>query len=242
MIHHRDIPFEEAKKMGALMFFGDKYGDKVNVVQFGDYTMEFCGGTHVKNSSQIGLFKIISESSISSGVRRIEAITGAGVEKYINSQLEHMKQFSQRIDELLDTKKKLEKEISELRLKEKLGQIDSIIAQSSSVNGINVYKSIVKAENVDEIKSMGDELRNKIKSGVGVLFSVIDEKVSIVCVVSDDLIKDKKLSAGKIVGEIAKLVGGGGGGKNHLATAGGKDIANVQTALSKVEEVVAKFL
>jgi alanyl-tRNA synthetase len=242
MIHHRDIPFEEAKKMGALMFFGDKYGDKVNVVQFGDYTMEFCGGTHVKNSSQIGLFKIISESSISSGVRRIEAVTGAGVENYINSQLDHMKQFSQRIDELLDTKKKLEKEISELRLKEKLGQIDSIIAQSSSVNGINVYKAIVNAENADELKSMSDELRNKIKSGVGVLFAVIEEKVSIVCVVSDDLIKEKKLSAGKIVGEIAKLVGGGGGGKNHLATAGGKDIANVQTALSKVEEVVAKFL
>jgi alanyl-tRNA synthetase len=242
MIHHRDIPFEEAKKMGALMFFGDKYGDKVNVVQFGDYTMEFCGGTHVKNSSQIGLFKIISESSISSGVRRIEAVTGAGVEKYINSQLEHMKQFSQRIDELLDTKRKLEKEISELRLKEKLEQIDSIIAQSSSVNGINVYKAIVKAENVDELKSMGDELRNKIKSGVGVLFSVIDEKVGIVCVVSDDLIKDKKLSAGKIVGEIAKLVGGGGGGKNHLATAGGKDTTNIPASLSKIEEVVEKFL
>ena len=92
------------------------------------------------------------------------------------------------------------------------------------------------------LKSMSDELRNKMKSGVGVLFSVIDEKVGIVCVVSDDLIKEKKLSAGKIVGEIAKLVGGGGGGKNHLATAGGKDTANIPAALSKVEEVVGKFL
>ena len=240
--HHRNIPFEVAKKMGALMFFGDKYGDKVNVVQFGEFSLEFCGGTHVQNSSQIGLFKIISESSIASGVRRIEAVTGAGVEKFINSQIEKLRHSDERIAELLEAKKKLEKEISELMLKEKLGQVDSILAQSSTVNGVNVYKSVVKTGNVDELKSMGDELRNKIKSGVGVLFSVIDEKISIVCIVSDDLIKEKKLSAGKIVGEIAKLVGGGGGGKNHLATAGGKDTANIPIALSKVEEVVGKFL
>ncbi|OGU39097.1 MAG: alanine--tRNA ligase [Ignavibacteria bacterium RIFOXYB2_FULL_35_12] len=240
--HHRNIPFEVAKKMGALMFFGDKYGDKVNVVQFGDFSLEFCGGTHVQNSSQIGLFKIISESSIASGVRRIEAVTGLGVERFIDNQIEKLKHSDDRIAELLEAKKKLEKEISELMLKEKLGQVDSILSQSSQVNGVNVYKSIVKTGNVEELKSMGDELRNKIKSGVGVLFSVIDEKVSIVCVVSDDLIKEKKLSAGKIVGEIAKLVGGGGGGKNHLATAGGKDVANIQAALSKVEEVVGKFL
>src|SRR3970040_369160 len=185
--------------MGALMFFGDKYGDKVNVVQFGDFTMEFCGGTHVQNSSQIGLFKIVSESSIASGVRRIEAVTGSGVEKFIDSQIEKLKHSDDRIAELLEAKKKLEKEISEFMLKGKLGQIDSILSQTSSVNGVNVYKSIVSAGNIDELKSMGDELRNKMKSGVGVLFSVIDEKVSIVCVVSDDLIKEKKLSAGKLL-------------------------------------------
>ncbi|NWF90460.1 MAG: alanine--tRNA ligase [Ignavibacteriaceae bacterium] len=239
--HHRNIPFEVAKKMGALMFFGDKYGDKVNVVQFGEFSLEFCGGTHVQNSSQIGLFKIISESSIASGVRRIEAVTGSGVEKYIDSQIEKLKQSDERIAELLEAKKKLEKEISELMLKDKLGQVDTLLRQSAQVNGINVYKGTVTSANVDELKSMGDELRSKIKSGVGILFSVIDEKVSIVCVVSDDLIKEKKLSAGKIVGEVAKLVGGGGGGKNHLATAGGKDVANVQAALSKVEEMVGKF-
>lgn len=240
--HHRNIPFEAAKKMGALMFFGDKYGDKVNVVQFGDFTIEFCGGTHVQNSSQIGLFKIVSESSIASGVRRIEAVTGLGVEKYINSQLEKLKHYDERIAELLETKKKLEKEISKLVLKEKLEQVDSILKQVSIVNTVKVYKSIVTSGNVDELKSIGDELRKNIKSGIGILFSIIDEKVSIVCVVSDDLIKEKKLSAGKIVGEIAKLVGGGGGGKNHLAIAGGKDAAKVQNALSKVEEVLGKFL
>ena len=242
MIHHRNIPFEDAKKMGALMFFGDKYGDKVNVVQFGDFTMEFCGGTHVKNSSEIGLFKITSESSIASGIRRIEAVTGAGVEKYIHSQLEHMKQFSHRIDELLETKKKLEKEISELKFKDSLGQLDHILSLHSVEKEIKVYKGKVHADNMDELKSFGDELRNKMGSGVGVLISQIEDKVGIVAVVSDDLIKEKKLSAGKIVGELAKLVGGGGGGRPHLATAGGKDVSGIPTALSKVEKVVGSFL
>ncbi|MBK9097047.1 MAG: alanine--tRNA ligase [bacterium] len=242
MYHHRNIPFEEAKKMGALMFFGDKYGDKVNVVQFGDFTMEFCGGTHVRNSSEIGLFKIISEASIASGVRRIEAVTGAGVEKYIQSQLEHMKQFSHRIDELLDTKKKLEKEISDLKLKEKLGQLDHILSLHSEEKGIKVFKGRVHADNMDELKSFGDELRNKMGSGVGVLISQIEDKVGIVAVVSDDLIKEKKLSAGKIVGELAKLVGGGGGGRPHLATAGGKDISGIPSAISKVEKIINAFI
>jgi alanyl-tRNA synthetase len=242
MIHHRNIPFDEAKKMGALMFFGDKYGDKVNVVQFGDFTMEFCGGTHVKNSSEIGLFKITSESSIASGVRRIEAVTGAGVEKYIHSQLEHMKQFSHRIDELLETKKKLEKEISDLKLKEKLGQLDHILSLHSVEKEIKVYKGKVHTDSMDELKSFGDELRNKMGNGVGVLISQIEDKVGIVAVVSDDLIKEKKLSAGKIVGELAKLVGGGGGGRPHLATAGGKDVSGISAAISKVEKVVGSFL
>jgi alanyl-tRNA synthetase len=240
--HHRDTPFEEAKKMGALMFFGDKYGDKVNVVQFGDFTMEFCGGTHVHNSSEIGLFKILSETSIASGVRRIEAVTGAGVEKYIQTQTEHLKSSEQKIEELLDVKKKLEKEIAELKTKDNLGQLDHILSLSSEEKKIKIYKGKVHAENMDELKSFGDEMRNKIKSGVGVLLAQIEDKVGIVAVVSDDLIKDKKLSAGKIVGELAKLVGGGGGGRPHLATAGGKDVGQIVTALTKVEKIVGSFL
>ncbi|MDY0083048.1 MAG: alanine--tRNA ligase, partial [Ignavibacteriaceae bacterium] len=131
LIHHRNTPFDEAKKMGALMFFGDKYGDKVNVVQFGDFTMEFCGGTHVHNSSEIGLFKILSESSIASGVRRIEAVTGAGVEKFIQSLQEQLKSSEKKIDELFDSKKKLDKEIAELKMKEKIEQLDHILSLSS---------------------------------------------------------------------------------------------------------------
>ena len=236
--HHRNIPFEEAKKMGALMFFGDKYGDNVNVVQFSDFSLEFCGGTHVNNSSQIGLFKIISESSIASGVRRIEAVTGLGVEKYIQNQILELKNADEKIARLNDEKKKIEKELSEFKLKEKLGGIDTVINNPTDANGISVYKGRVDVNNMDELKSMGDELRSKIKSGVGVLISAIEEKVGIVCVVSDDLIKDKKIMAGKIVGELAKIVGGGGGGRPHLATAGGKDISKIDEALNKVEEFV----
>jgi len=240
--HHRNIPFDQAKKMGALMFFGDKYGDKVNVVQFGDFTLEFCGGTHVKNSSEIGLFKITSESSIASGVRRIEAVTGTGVESYIDDQLNLLRNSKEKIDLLLEDKKRLEKEVAELRLQDKLGQLDHILALTSEVSKIKIYKGKVAADNMDELKSFGDEMRNKIESGVGVLVAQVDNKVGIVAVVSDDLINTKKLSAGKIVGELAKLVGGGGGGRPHLATAGGKDVAQISTAIGKVEEVVGNFL
>jgi alanyl-tRNA synthetase len=236
--HHYGIPFEEAKKMGALMFFGDKYGDNVNVVQFGDFSLEFCGGTHVQNSSQIGLFKIISESSIASGVRRIEAVTGLGVEKYIQNQLQELRNADEKISKLLDERKKIEKELSDFKLKEKLGGIDSIINNPIDSNGMNVFKGRVDANNMDELKSMGDELRDNIKSGVGVLISELEGKVGIVCVVTDDLIQSKKIMAGKIVGQIAKIVGGGGGGRPHLATAGGKDVSKIDDALGKVEEIL----
>ncbi len=239
LTHHRDTPFDSAKKMGALMFFGDKYGDKVNVVQFGDFTMEFCGGTHVKNSSQIGLFKIVSESSIASGVRRIEAVTGAGVEKFIKEQEDRIQKSEVRINELQDEKKKLEKELADLKLKEKLGGIDVIVSSPQEVNGIKIFKGKVSASNMDELKAMGDELREKMKSGVGVLISEIEDKVGIVAVVSDDLIKEKKILAGNIVKQVAQIVGGSGGGRPHLATAGGKDVSKIDEALDFVGNAIS---
>jgi alanyl-tRNA synthetase len=238
MHQHRDTPFEEAKKMGALMFFGDKYGDKVNVVQFGDFSMEFCGGTHVKNSSEIGLFKIVSESSIASGVRRIEAVTGYGAEKYIREQEEKLKKAEHKIEELSDNVRKLEKEIAEWELKNKLGGIDDIVNSPIDAAGITVYKGRVEAKNMDELKLMADQLRNKIKSGVGVLISNFGEKAGIVAIVSDDLLKDKIIAAGNLVGQVAGIIGGGGGGRPHMATAGGKDVKKISEALDEVEKIV----
>jgi alanyl-tRNA synthetase len=240
--HHRSVPFEQAKKMGALMFFGDKYGDYVNVVQFGEFSMEFCGGTHVKNSSEIGLFKIISESSISSGVRRIEAVTGVGVEKFIQEQLNKIHQSEEKILELTETRKKLEKEISEFKLKENLSQLPKVLEKPTQLNNVLLYSGRVNVSDMDELKSFGDELRNKMKTGVGLLASEIDGKVGLVCVVSDSLIKEKNISAGKIVGDVAKILGGGGGGKPHLATAGAKDVSKIGEALKQFEQIVGKYL
>jgi alanyl-tRNA synthetase len=242
VIHHRSIPFESAKKMNALMFFGDKYGDKVNVIQVDDFSMEFCGGTHVNNTSQIGIFKIISESSIASGIRRIEAVTGRGVDLFIKQQLMEIKSKEERINQLVEDKKKLEKDVAELSLESKMEVISEILGEPRSEYGIKIYKGRVEAANMDELKVLGDELRSKMKEGVGVLISQIEDKVGIVCVVTDKLIKENKLSAGKIVGEIAKLVGGGGGGRPHLATAGGKDVTKIDEAIHKVEEIVEKFI
>jgi alanyl-tRNA synthetase len=240
--HHRNIDFDNAKNMGALMFFGDKYGDKVNVVQFSDVSMEFCGGTHVTNTSQINIFKIISETSSASGIRRIEAVTGAGVEKYIEEQESRIKLAEEKYEHLLEQKKKVEKELLDMNFKTKLGQISALADNYAEIRGVNIYKSKIDADNMDELKQFGDELRNQISNGVGVLISKIEDKVGIVAVVSDELIKEKKLSAGKIVGEIAKLVGGGGGGRPHLATAGGKDVSQIYPALNKVEEIIEKFI
>jgi alanyl-tRNA synthetase len=228
--------------MGALMFFGDKYGDKVNVVQFGDFTMEFCGGTHVRNSSQIGLFKIINESSIASGVRRIEAVTGFGTEKYLNQQLNNLREQDEKYQRLVDENKHLEKEIAAFKLQSKLGQLNSIISNPSNLKGINIYKGRVNAENMSEFMSLGEDLRNKIAHAIGTLISEIDGKASILTVVTDDLIKEKKLNAGKIVGELAKLVDGKGGGRPHLATAGGKNTSKIEDVLLRNEEVINQFV
>ncbi len=304
--HHRNIPFDEAKKMGAMMFFGDKYGERVNVVQFGEFSKEFCGGIHVKNTHEIGFFKIRTESSSASGVRRLEALTYDYAKEYLTLQ---NKTYRERIeyaydiideiqaihDELkeaspftieeslgLDTKLRkyedipeipstiitaeLKKEFSEqlarftalenyiLELSEKRkliekvrskfavqsagSQMETLIANAHLINGFKLVVSKIESENIDSLKSLGDSLREKIGSGVGLLASIIDEKIALVCVVSDDLIKTKNLQAGKIVGIVAKQLNGGGGGKPHLATAGGKDVAKLDEVLKNFSEVV----
>jgi alanyl-tRNA synthetase len=241
LVHHRNIPFDEAKKMGALMFFGDKYGAKVNVVDFGPFSREFCGGTHVKNSAEIGLFKLVSESSIASGTRRIEALTGRGIERWLYEQISKYDELSRERERTEEEKRKLEKEISKLKLTQRAGEAKSIATTARQIDGTNIRLAAreVKASSADELKSFAEMLQQDIGDGqIVVLGATFDNKVSLISVVSDDLIKSKKLHAGKIVGAVAEIVGGKGGGKPNFAQAGGKNPDRLSRALAEAENIV----
>ncbi len=245
--HHRNIPISDAKKMGALSFFGDKYGDHVNVVQFGDFSKEFCGGTHVGSTGMIGFFKIVSESSIASGVRRIEAISGPLAERTLRAEHEiherlksllncRSEEVFSKVENLSQRKKELEKELAQLNLKLVTSKLDEILFNATKVNGIRVVASEIELPDGVELKEVADTLRLKMKSGVGVLATVRNESVSFVCIVTDDLVN--RYHAGTIIKEVAKIAGGSGGGRPHLATAGAKDPGKIHDALKSL----SKFL
>jgi alanyl-tRNA synthetase len=236
--HHRDIPFEQARNMGALMFFGDKYGDRVNVIRVDEFSMEFCGGTHVGNTSEIGLFKIVAESSIASGTRRIEAVTGFGVEAHIARLHAQLAEQQGRADELLDRVKSLEKELAKASLRQTVGQLDDLVEKAIDWEGAKIVIGRVAVSDGEQLKSLGDSLREKLGSGIGVLAAALGDKVSLVCVVTDDLIAGRKLNAGAIVGILAKRLGGGGGGRPHLATAGAKDVEKLDEVLREAPAII----
>jgi alanyl-tRNA synthetase len=294
-----DLPIEKARRIpNVKMFFGDRYGDVVRVVFMDEaFSVEFCGGTHVKDTGEIGLFKIISESGIASGVRRIEAVTGDGLRRYIEGQMLAGKVTDEQIAKLLAEKQALEKELglssregavpppgplalpggiltaesieriergirareeaagklgketadlrkelSRLRVREGASSIDGLVSGGTVIDGSLLVTAQVSAASMDELKSLGDALRARLKSGVGVLGAVIDGKPALVCIVTDDLITGKGVQAGRIVGEVATALGGGGGGRPHLATAGGKDAHKLGSALQSVEGIVRTML
>ncbi|HEY9165473.1 MAG TPA: alanine--tRNA ligase [Candidatus Kryptonia bacterium] len=245
LLHHRNIPYEQAKKMGALAFFGDKYGDKVNVVQFGDFSMEFCGGTHVRNTSEIGIFKVTSESSIASGVRRVEAVTGTGVEHVISDLKSQIQEKEKESEELSERIKALEQELNDHRYKIAVDRIEQLIREGNGrteIDGVKIFCAHIDVSSDEELKELADHVRSKSIASVIVLGSRIRDKVSLVAVVSAAAIGEKKLHAGKIVGEVARKVGGGGGGRPDFATAGGKDQSKIDEALKSVPEIVRQYL
>jgi len=246
LVHHRNIPFEEAKKMGALMFFGDKYGARVNVVDFGPFSREFCGGTHVANTAEIGLFKFTSESSIASGVRRIEAVTGRGIEQWLLEQERKHSELSREYEALESERQKLEKELSKFRLEARRDEMKRLAsaAQPLDGTGMRVIAAEIVARDAGEIQSLGEMLRDELKLGaVAVLGAKLaEDKVSLVAMVSDDLVKEKKLKAGELIGKIAEVVGGRGGGRPQLAQAGGKFPERLGEALQNVERIVRESI
>ncbi len=254
VIKHDGVPFDEAKRMGALAFFGDKYGDTVRVLEIPNFSIEFCGGTHLDNVGQIGLLKIVSESSVASGIRRIEAVTGKGAEELFRKEFNELQSLKQmlnaqseaeipsKIEKLMEERKALEKQIEKLRGEIALTQLDGILSQAEEIGGAKILATEVSASNADELRLMGEALRGKMKSGVALLASVIDGKVSLVATVSDDLIATKKLQAGKLIGDVAKVLQGGGGGKPQLATAGGKDASKLPEAIDLFKSLVQNNL
>jgi len=233
----REMPIDEAKAMGAMALFGEKYGDVVRVVTVGDgWSRELCGGCHVKNVSQIQFCKVVSESGIGGGVRRLEAVTGSGVIRHMQEVQE--KQADAQ-EQLRGRVKELEKELEQLRAKLAAGETDTLIGKAKEVAGIKVVAGTAPVATMDDLRNMTDAIRDKIGSGVVVLGAVAGEgKVNLVAAVTRDLMG--KVHAGNLIKGVAQICGGGGGGRPDMATAGGKDPAKLGEALNAVVRLVSE--
>jgi alanyl-tRNA synthetase len=244
-----NVAIEEAKKLGAMALFGEKYGDKVRVVTFDQsYSVELCGGTHVKATGQIGLFKIVSESGIAAGVRRIEAVTGKKAEQFVNNHIETLNaiksQFKnannvvQAVASIIDENSKLHKELEKLIKEKSTGMGEALFNEAEKVGDVLFISSKIDMD-VNSAKGLAHSLRSKADNVLVVLAMEKGGKVNLVVGVSDVLIKSG-IHAGNMVREIAKFVQGGGGGQPHLATAGGKDAQGIEKAFSAAKAFVAK--
>jgi alanyl-tRNA synthetase len=236
------LSLEDAQKNSHIkMFFGDKYGDVVRVITMDEkFSQELCGGTHVRSTAEIGIFKIISESSIAAGVRRIEAVTGKGVEKYIKELNTKLSEKESQYEALTEQLHKLDKELKTIGLEKVKNSSEDWIKNASNINGISLVAVEIKAENIEQMRQIAENLRNRLrKMGIGLIVSVIDEKAQLVCVSTDDILN--KFPAGKLAAAAAERLGGKGGGKPHLASAGGKDIANIPQLLKEFPEIVRSF-
>jgi alanyl-tRNA synthetase len=241
-------PIAEAKAMGAMALFGEKYGEIVRVVRVGDYSMELCGGCHVPNTSVIGVFKIVSEGGIGAGTRRIEAVTGESAYKSLNEQVSLLKDASEklktnpkeivtRIDSLLLEIKQLQRENESLATK--LGNIEAgnLVSKAKEIDGITVLAAKVQEADMNNLRNMADDLKQKLGSVIIVLGSAHEGKVNLIAAVTKDLI-EKGYHAGKLIKEVAVRCGGSGGGRPDLAQAGGKDPEKLDAALQFVDEWV----
>ncbi len=241
-------PIAEAKEMGAMALFGEKYGDIVRVVKVGDYSLELCGGCHVPNTSVIGLFKIVSESGIGAGTRRIEAVTGESAYQLLNEQVSLLKEAAEklktnpkemvnRIEVLMSEMRQLQRENESLSTK--LGNIEAgnLVSKAREIDGITVLAAKVQAADMNNLRNMADDLKQKLGSAVIILGSAHEGKVNLIAAVTKDLI-DKGYHAGKLIKEVATRCGGGGGGRPDMAQAGGKDPEKLDSALQFVDEWV----
>jgi alanyl-tRNA synthetase len=245
----REIPIEEAKKAGAMMLFGEKYGDLVRMITFDpDFSRELCGGTHVNNTGEIGLFKIISESAVAAGIRRIEAVTAETAEAYIKSELEELQQVRQlfknasqvvrQVQDLQGENKKLKKEVEALMAEQANALKDQLKNKVEEKNGYSFLAARLPLKDNATIKNLAYQLEKELGEVVIVFGAVIKEKPQLMVVISKSLTESQGLNAGSMIRELAKEIQGGGGGQPFFATAGGKNIEGLDAALSKAEEMI----
>ena len=243
-----EMTIDEAKKTGAMALFGEKYGDTVRVVQMGDFSSELCGGTHVKNTSNISAFKIVSESGVAAGVRRIEALTGAGLIAHFNQVEETLKEAAallkvspadvvKRITALQEEAKTLSKENDKLKAKIAKAAAGDVTSEAEDVNGIKVLVKALSGVDMNGMRDLGDEAKQKLGEAVILYATENDGKVNLMATATEGAIK-KGAHAGNLIKEVASLVGGGGGGRPNMAQAGGKNPAGIPDALKKAKEVI----
>ncbi len=249
-ISAEEMPIDAAREKGAMALFGEKYGDVVRVVDMGGYSIELCGGAHLKNTAQIGSFKILSENGVAAGVRRIEALTGEGALKYYQAQEDEVRtlcklvkaapeQLLNRVEQLLAEQKEMAKELEKLKAKMAGGAAEGILSGKVEINGMAVLAAEVKDMDGNAMRILGDQLKDKLGSGVVVLAGAKDGKVSLLAMATEDLVK-KGVHAGNIIKAAAAVCGGGGGGRPNMAQAGGKDASKIGDALEKAKEVIAE--
>ena len=248
----RNMPIEEAKKTGAAALFGEKYGDIVRVVSMGDFSIEFCGGTHVANTGDIMAFKILSESGVAAGVRRIEALTSKGLMEYYEEQEQKLHEaakmlkttpdnMEEKISHLQAENKALKSEVESLKGKLAKDAIGDVMNQVTEVVGVKLLAAKVEGVDMNGLRDLGDQLKDKLGEGVVVLVSATDGKVSLMAMATKGAI-DKGAHAGNLIKACASCVGGGGGGRPNMAQAGGKKPEGMNDALTKAKEVLAEQL
>ena len=246
----QEMSLDEAKKTGAMALFGEKYGEKVRVVKMGDFSTELCGGTHVANTGTIHAFKILSEAGIAAGVRRIEALTGEGLMRYYENQEQELAEAAKaakttpadlkaKIESMLEEIKALHAENDKLKSKLANESLGDVMNQVRDVKGVKVLAAKVADVDMNGLRGLGDQLKDKLGEGVIVLASVQGDKVNLMVTATDEAQK-KGAHAGNLVKAIAGLVGGGGGGRPNMAQAGGKNPAGVDAALEKAYETAAE--
>ncbi len=238
-----EMDLQEALRSGAMALFGEKYGDRVRVIRIGDFSTELCGGTHLDATGQIGLFKVTDEGAVASGVRRIEAVTGEPALAHVGREEVALRESAgllkipplelpRRLAALLEDQKRLEKQLAQLESKLARTQAQDLVTAAKQVAGVSVLAARLDGLDADGLRAVVDTLRDRLPSGIILLGSAVDGKVNLVAAVSKDL--TKRFPAGRLVQEIAKMVGGGGGGRPDLAQAGGKDAAKLDEALGAV--------